>query len=143
MPQVNRSVLVAYSAEQMYELVNDAEFYPEFLPGCVDSKIISRTETTQVASIEVAKIGIRKTFTTSNRMTPNRRVELDLVEGPFKSLKGEWNFIPLGDNACKIEFQLDFEFNNPIIDFAFAKIFNEFMGSMVQAFTRRAKQIYG
>lgn len=143
MSQVNRSALVAYSAEQMYELVNNAEFYPEFLPGCVGSKIISRTETTQVASIEVAKIGIHKTFTTSNRMTPYQRVELDLVEGPFKSLKGEWKFTPLAEDACKIEFHLDFEFSNPIIDFAFSKIFNEFMGSIVQAFTKRAKQVYG
>ena len=142
MPQVDRSALVPYSAEQMYELVNDVLSYPEFLPGCVGSRIINRTETTQEAAIDVAKIGIKKTFSTRNKMIPGREIDLELLEGPFRSLKGHWDFIPLGDDASKVVFHLTFEFNNPLIDFAFNKIFSELMGNMVQAFIKRAKEIY-
>lgn len=142
MPQVDRSALVPYSAEQMYELVNDVLSYPEFLPGCVGSRIISKTETTQEAAIDVAKVGIKKTFSTRNKMIPGREIDLELLEGPFKSLKGHWDFIPLSDDASKVVFHLEFEFNNPLLDFAFNKIFSELMGSLVQAFIKRAKEIY-
>lgn len=142
MPKVDRSALVPHSAEQMYELVNDVLTYPEFLPGCVGSRIISKSETHQKAAIDVAKMGIKKTFATSNTMVPGREINLELLEGPFKDLKGRWDFIPLADDACKVIFHLEFEFNNPLIDFAFNKIFSELMGSLVQAFIRRAKEVY-
>lgn len=142
MPQVNRSALVSFSAKQMYDLVNDVEKYPEFLPGCSGSKLIESTDTELVASIDVAKAGIKKTFTTSNTMEPGRRINLELVDGPFKSLKGFWIFTPLDDFACKIEFNLSFEFTNKLIEMAFGKVFNELTNNMVNSFTQRAKQIY-
>lgn len=142
MPKVDRSALVPHSAEQMYELVNDVLSYPEFLPGCVGSRVISRSETHQKASIDVSKIGIKKTFSTSNTMVPGREIDINLLEGPFKSLKGHWCFVPLGDDACKVTFKLQFDFINPLIDLAFNKIFSDFMGSMVQAFIRRADEVY-
>jgi ribosome-associated toxin RatA of RatAB toxin-antitoxin module len=142
MPKVDRSALVPHSAEQMYELVNDVLSYPEFLPGCAGSRVISRDDTHQKASIDVAKMGIRKTFSTSNTMVPGRQINIELLDGPFKSLRGRWDFIPLADDASKVIFHLEFEFNNPLIDFAFGKIFNELMASQVQAFIRRAKEVY-
>ncbi|MGO2508472.1 SRPBCC family protein [Vibrio hibernica] len=142
MPLINRSALVSFSAEQMFTLVNDVERYPEFLPGCSGSKLIESSQTAMVASVDVSKAGIKKTFTTSNLMIPDRLIKLQLVDGPFKSLSGSWRFIPLDDFACKIEFQLEFEFSNKLIEMAFGKIFNELTSNMVKSFTQRAKQIY-
>ncbi|MGO2323490.1 SRPBCC family protein [Vibrio casei] len=142
MPQVNRSALVSFSAKQMYDLVNDVEKYPEFLPGCSGSKLIESGEGALVASVDVSKAGIKKTFITSNTMIPDRRIELALVDGPFKSLKGFWVFTPLDDFACKVELNLTFEFSNKLIELAFGKIFNDLTNNMVNSFTLRAKDIY-
>lgn len=142
MPQVNRSALVSFSAKQMYDLVNDVEKYPEFLPGCSGSKLIESSEVALVASVDVSKAGIKKTFTTSNTMIAERRIELELVDGPFKSLKGSWVFTPLDDFACKVELNLMFEFSNKLIELAFGKIFNDLTNNMVNSFTLRAKDVY-
>ena len=135
MQRIKRSALVNYSAGQMYKLANDVLSYPKFLPGCVSSRIIEQTETTMTASIDVAKVGIRKTFTTRNNMK--------LGDGPFRTLQGGWLFTPLGDDACRIEFNLEFEFSSKLIEIAFGRIFQDLALNMVQAFTKRAKEIYG
>lgn len=142
MPQVNRSALVSFSAEQMYDLVNDVEKYPEFLPGCTGAKLIESSDVALVASVDVAKAGIKKTFTTSNKMVPGERIELELVDGPFKTLKGFWSFMPLDDFACKVELNLTFEFSSKLIELAFGKIFNDLTNNMVNSFSLRAKDVY-
>ncbi|HEQ1857587.1 type II toxin-antitoxin system RatA family toxin [Providencia alcalifaciens] len=142
MPQISRSALVPFSAEQMYKLVNDVVSYPSFLPGCVGSRIISQNSDEMTASVEVSKAGISKTFITKNALEDNKRIQMQLVEGPFKTLSGGWQFIPLSADACKIEFHLDFEFTNKLIELAFGKIFKELANNMVQAFTSRAKVVY-
>jgi len=143
MAQVNRSALVMYSAAQMYALVNDVAAYPQFLPGCVGSKIVSQEGGEMVASVDVAKAGITKTFTTRNNLVTNERVDMRLVNGPFKSLQGGWTFIMLDEHACKISLDLDFEFSNKLAELAFGKVFNELAANMVSAFTKRAKVVYG
>ncbi|MBF0690936.1 type II toxin-antitoxin system RatA family toxin [Providencia alcalifaciens] len=142
MPQISRSALVPFSAEQMYKLVNDVISYPSFLPGCVGSRIISHSSDEMTASVEVSKAGISKTFITKNALEDNKRIQMQLVEGPFRTLSGGWQFIPLSADACKIEFHLDFEFTNKLIELAFGKIFKELANNMVQAFTSRAKVVY-
>ncbi|CAM4101309.1 SRPBCC family protein [Vibrio neonatus] len=142
MPQVTRSALVSFSAEQMFNLVNDVARYPEFLPGCSGSKVHEADENKMVASVDVAKAGISKTFTTHNVLHAGRRIEMNLVDGPFKRLQGDWFFTPLDEGACKIELKLEFEFSSRMIEMAFGKIFNELTSNMVSAFTQRAKQIY-
>lgn len=142
MPQISRSALVPFSAEQMYKLVNDVISYPSFLPGCVGSRIISQNSNEMTASVEVSKAGISKTFITKNALEDNKRIQMQLVEGPFRTLSGGWQFIPLSADACKIEFHLDFEFTNKLIELAFGKIFKELANNMVQAFTSRAKVVY-
>lgn len=142
MPQVNRSALVMFSARQMYDLVNDVAAYPQFLPGCVGSRIVSDEESVMVASVDVSKAGIKKTFTTRNTLTENERVEMALVDGPFKLLTGGWSFLALDDNACKVNLDLEFEFDNKLAEFAFGKIFKELAGNMVTAFSERAKVVY-
>ncbi|QDF66483.1 type II toxin-antitoxin system RatA family toxin [Shewanella sp. SNU WT4] len=142
MPKLSRSALVRASALQMYELVNDVESYHEFLPGCVGGKVIEFDGKTMLASVDVAKAGIKKTFTTRNQVIPGKRIELRLENGPFKHLQGYWQFTELTDDACKVEFELDFAFSSPLVALAFGKIFEELVGSMVQAFSQRAKVIY-
>ena len=142
MPQINRTALVPYSAEQMYQLVNDVKSYPQFLPGCSGSRVLNESPEQMMAAVDVSKAGISKTFTTRNILVSNQSIVMQLVDGPFKKLVGGWKFTPIGDDACRIEFQLDFEFTSKLIELAFGRIFKELAGNMVQAFTSRAKEVY-
>lgn len=142
MPQISRSALVPFSAEQMYQLVNDVSSYPEFLPGCVGSRVIAASPNEMTAAVEVAKAGISKTFTTRNTLLDNQRINMQLVDGPFRKLMGGWQFTALSPEACKVELHLDFEFTNKLVELAFGKVFKELTGNMVQAFTQRAKEVY-
>ncbi|MEC7939640.1 MAG: SRPBCC family protein [Pseudomonadota bacterium] len=142
MPKVTRSALVSFSADQMFDLVNDVARYPEFLPGCSGSRVIEFSDSAMVASVDVSKAGISKTFTTSNRLADGVEILMELVDGPFKKLQGGWYFTPLDDRACKVELKLEFEFSSRMIEMAFGKIFNELTTNMVSAFTQRAKQVY-
>lgn len=142
MPQISRTALVPYSAEQMYQLVNDVKSYPQFLPGCSGSRILDESASQMMAAVDVSKAGISKTFTTRNILVSNQSIIMQLVDGPFRKLMGGWKFTPIGDDACRIEFQLDFEFTNKLIELAFGRVFKELAGNMVQAFTMRAKEVY-
>ncbi len=142
MPQISRTALVPYSAEQMYKLVNDVKSYPEFLPGCVGSRVLESSPGQMTAAVEVSKAGISKTFTTRNTLISNQSILMHLVDGPFKKLMGGWKFTPLPEAACQIEFNLDFEFTNKLIELAFGRVFKELASSMVQAFSQRAKEVY-
>ncbi|MBC8952533.1 MULTISPECIES: type II toxin-antitoxin system RatA family toxin [Xenorhabdus] len=142
MPQISRSALVPYSVEQMYKLVNDVTSYPDFLPGCVGSRVISSSNNEMTASVEVSKAGISKTFVTRNTLFDNESIKMQLVDGPFRKLMGGWHFTPLSEDACKVELHLDFEFTNKLIELAFGKVFKELAGNMVQAFTQRAREVY-
>ncbi|MBD2815227.1 type II toxin-antitoxin system RatA family toxin [Xenorhabdus sp. Flor] len=142
MPQISRSALVPYSVEQMYKLVNDVKSYPDFLPGCVGSRVISSSDNEMTASVDVSKAGISKTFVTRNTLFDNKSINMQLVDGPFRKLMGGWHFTPLSEDACKIELHLDFEFTNKLIELAFGKVFKELTGNMVQAFTQRAREVY-
>lgn len=142
MKQVSRSALVPFSAEQMFNLVNDVARYPEFLPGCSGSRVIESSDLSMVASVDVSKAGISKTFTTSNVLVASEAILMNLVDGPFKVLKGGWYFTALDEQACKVELKLEFEFSSKMVELAFGKIFNELTSNMVNAFTKRAKQVY-
>lgn len=142
MEVIKRSALVPFSAEQMYLLVDDIESYPEFVPNCKTAKITQRDEYKVCATLEVAKSGIAKSFSTQNTLIPNQKIHMELLDGPFKHLSGEWQFKPLAEDACKIELNLEFEFSNKLASMAFAGIFNQLIQSMVTAFTDRAKKIY-
>ena len=142
MPAVNRHALVMYSAADMYKLINDVESYPKFLPGCTDSKLISNTDDKMTASLLVSKGGVKKWFTTENTLEDNRKIMMNLKDGPFKTLTGYWLLTPLSDEACKIELVLDYEFSNKLIEMAFGRIFDSLTNNMVSAFTNRAKEVY-
>lgn len=142
MPKIQRSALVAYSAKSMFDLVNDVESYSEFLPGCADSKVVSQQGNAMQAALLVSKAGIKQWFTTQNVLEPTRRIDMSLVDGPFKQLSGGWTFAELSDSACKIELNLQFEFKSKMIELAFGRVFNSLAASMVNAFTQRAKVVY-
>ncbi len=142
MPQVERAALLPYSAEQMYQLVNDVERYPQFLPGCGNARLLSSSENELVAMIEIAKAGMRRWFTTRNRMVPGRRIELTLVDGPFRSLQGYWSFEPVDAHCCRVTLSMRFEFSNPLLAVAIGGIFSQMVSGMVEAFNRRAAEVY-
>jgi ribosome-associated toxin RatA of RatAB toxin-antitoxin module len=142
MPSIQRSALVAYSASQMYDLVNDVEKYDSFLPGCVKSEVLESSDNYMLASLVLSKAGVKQRLTTSNTLIKDTAIEMDLSDGPFKSLSGGWRFTPLSDEACKIELKLDFVFSSRLMEVAFGKIFNSLANDMVNAFSQRAKQVY-
>ncbi|UTV27207.1 SRPBCC family protein [Photobacterium atrarenae] len=142
MPQISRSALVPFSAKKMFELVNDVESYPAFLPGCSGTKILESSEQHMMAAVDVSKAGIRKTFVTRNSLTHGSKIDMQLVDGPFRTLVGGWHFIELDADACKVELKLDFEFTNGLVEAAFGKVFKELTGNMVSAFTQRAREVY-
>ena len=143
MPRITKTALLPYSAQQMFDLVNDVKAYPIFVPGCSATTVIAQNDEKMKASIEVSKIGLTKTFITENTLVSGESIDMRLVDGPFKHLHGGWSFITLDSDACKIELNLEFEFKNIMVEMAFGKIFNEVVNSMVDAFTKRAKIIYG
>ncbi|GLX84795.1 ubiquinone-binding protein [Thalassotalea loyana] len=142
MPKVNRSALVMFSAEQMYNLINDVLSYPQFVPDCADSKLLEQTDDSMTASLMISKGGIKKWFTTQNTLTKNEVVKLELVDGPFTNLVGYWRLEKLTEDACKVSLDLEYEFSSKVMDIAFGKIFNHITNNMVHAFTKRAKEVY-
>lgn len=138
-----RSAIVPYTAIQMYELVNSVEEYPRFLPWCQNSEILSRSDTEVIASLEIAWSGIHKSFTTRNVLTPHTKIQMLLVTGPFKHLDGKWDFTQLGEHGCKINLVLDFEFSGGLIDKLFQPVFNHIANNLVDAFCKRAAELYG
>ena len=142
MPIINQKSLVAYSAEQMYQLVNNYQAYPESLPGCVASQTLIQGQHQQTAELTISKAGISHKFTTRNTMIENCSIKMQLVDGPFKFLHGEWCFKPIDEQCCQISLYLEFEFSNPLIGMAFGKIFTHLTNKMIDAFKQRAKEVY-
>lgn len=127
----------------MFQLVNDIHAYPDFLPWCSKASILEEGAGFVVASVEVSKGRVRQTFTTRNDLSHDGRISMALVDGPFRQLKGAWNFTPLEENACKVALHLEFELKKGLTKLAFGPVFNQASNSMVDAFCARANQIYG
>ncbi|MGJ8680701.1 type II toxin-antitoxin system RatA family toxin [Paraglaciecola sp.] len=142
MSNVSRSALIAYSADSMFDLINDVSKYPEFIPGCAETKILEQNEEGMRASILISKAGVKQWFTTQNHLRRAESIQMDLVDGPFSQLTGGWTIKALSDSACKIELNLDFAFSSKIVEMAFGRVFNSIAANMVIAFTDRAKQVY-
>lgn len=142
MPHITRNALVAFSAESMFDLVNDVGAYPEFIPGCAETKILEQDDERMRASMLISKAGVKQWFTTENVLSKGNYIKMQLVDGPFTHLQGGWSFTALADNACKIELSLDFEFSSKLAEMAFGKVFSSIATNMVSAFTDRAKKVY-
>lgn len=140
---MSRSALVSHSAQRMYELVNDIEAYPQFLPWCSSSKIVQKGQDELCASIDIAHAGLHKSFTTCNKLVPDQSITMQLVEGPFQHLLGNWRFHVLSEDACKVTLDMEFSFSSKLIAMAMGPIFNKICDTLVDAFCRRADEIYG
>lgn len=142
MARVEKSVLVAHSPERMFELVDRVEDYPDFLPWCGGTELKVRDEHRTVATIHIAYLGIRQSFTTENIKTHPREMRIRLQDGPFSELEGAWSFLRLGDDACKVEFRLHYEFSSRMLETILAPVFSHITNTFVDAFVRRADEVY-
>lgn len=140
---VQKSALVKYSAQQMFDIVDNIEAYPEFLPWCGGTRILKREGDIVEGEIIIAKAGFHKAFATRNRLVSGEKIYMSLLEGPFSSLEGVWQFLPLREDASKISLDLEFEVSGKLASLAFGPVFNQICNTMVTSFTQRAKDIYG
>ena len=146
MKTVHKTVLIWYSAEEMFALVIDVPRYAEFLPWCDRAAVLEQDEHGMKAEIGIAFSGIHQTFITRNDHVAGREVKLKLLEGPFSDLDGQWNFTPVGDGAqraCKVELELHYGFKNATLSALVGPVFDKIAGSLVDAFVKRAEQVYG
>ena len=142
MTVVRRAAFSPFSAEQMFELVNDVPAYPQFLPWCVAADVITRDANQMEARLTVQKGRFDYAFTTRNALEPHRRISLALVDGPFKRLTGEWRFDPVED-GCHVELDMEFEFKSRVLSAALTAAFKPLVDTLVDAFRKQAMQVYG
>ncbi|MEL7298043.1 MAG: type II toxin-antitoxin system RatA family toxin [Pseudomonadota bacterium] len=143
MRQVRRTALVAHSAEQMFDLVDDVSSYPEFLPWCSDAVEHERSLEEVHATLELNKGGVSKRFTTRNVRERGESLEMQLVDGPFSHLHGVWLFESLGPDGSKVSLNIDFEFANVMVGMMFGAFFEQTCNSLVDAFIQRADDVFG
>jgi ribosome-associated toxin RatA of RatAB toxin-antitoxin module len=139
---VTRSAIVPYSVDAMYSLVADVPSYPEFLPWCVGADVITESRDEVVASLALSQGPLKGRFTTRNYMDRPASIAMQLVDGPFSELEGRWGFEPLGDRGCKIILEMKFAFSNPVKDRVLGSAFEQSCNRLVDAFVRRAADVY-
>ena len=142
MALVEKSVLVTYSAAQMFALVDNVAEYPQFLPWCGDASVSAVDGNTVHATVHIDYHHIKQSFTTKNVRLAPHRIDITLQDGPFRHLEGSWHFIPLSDSACKIELRLQYEFSSRLLEKVFGPVFNYIANSFVDAFVHRAEKVY-
>jgi ribosome-associated toxin RatA of RatAB toxin-antitoxin module len=150
MKQVKKSVLLCHSPGEMYALVTAVQDYPQFLPWCEKAEVLEQHAGGMTARLHLAYAGVRHAFTTRNLHDPDKRVELALVDGPFSVLEGVWRFQPLtapadaaAAQACKIHFELRYAFSSAPLELVLSPVFDRIANTFVDAFVRRAEQVYG
>lgn len=142
MPELNRQALVPHSANLMYDIVNRVDLYQQFLPWCSESKIIESTENSMTASVFMKKGPLDQSFTTKNIMLVDQQIDIELIDGPFKKLSGQWRFTNIADHGSKISLQLNYEFSNSIIAIVVGPVFNQIANTLVDSFCKRADELH-
>lgn len=143
MTRIDRSALVMYSAQQMYELVDDIEHYPAFMQGCQSARVLSRSVDEVVGELTLGKGALRYSFTTRNLLKPGEEMQMTLVEGPFRKFGASWHFQPLAENACKVSLTMEFDFAGALVGMALESLFNHSANTLVDALVNRAHAVYG
>ena len=143
MVSIQRSALIEYSAQRMFDLVNDIENYPQFMQGCKSAVVLHRSERELIGELCLAKAGIRHRFTTRNSLHPPSKIEMDLVEGNFAAFHASWSFHALTETACKVSLDMTFEFKTGLVEFAAEKLFSSSANNLVDALVKRAQTVYG
>ena len=144
MRQITRTALVAAPPARLFALINDVERYPEFVPGCIGSSVLSRTPTEVVATLEVKRSLLRTRFTTRNTLEDGSSVRMSLVEGPFRMLEGRWTVTPIDDAAgaplgCRVQLAMRFEFTNALSASLLEPLFEQTVTALMEAFVARAR----
>ena len=142
MVDVHKQAVVSYTCQQMFDLVDDIEKYPEFLPWCASSKVVSRTDNEVVGELVLKAKGMTQSFTTRNHFIVGESVTMQLEEGPFKSFDGDWCFKARDDGGCQVSLDLSFEFANPMFAMMFGSVFNQVANKLMEAFLARADEVY-
>ena len=143
MPSFRVTRAVKHTPQQMYDLVADVERYPEFLPWCPRTAVLERTPELTRARIDVDYHGLKTSFSTRNAKRPPHAMTLELVEGPFESLAGEWRFEPLGDDGCRVELSLDYQASGGALTALLAPVFGQIVETLVDRFVERAENAAG
>ena len=146
MKNVNKSVLIWYSPEEMFALVTGVDKYPQFLPWCDRARVLEHDGNSMLAEIGIALSGLRQSFVTRNTHEQGRRVQMRLVKGPFSRLDGDWQFHAVGDGsqrASRVELKLHYGFSNKVLAGLVGPVFDRIAATMVDAFIKRAQQVYG
>jgi ribosome-associated toxin RatA of RatAB toxin-antitoxin module len=159
MKRVHKSVLLWYSPREMYDLVVAVDRYPQFLPWCDRAEVLAQTPDAMTARLHLAYAGVRHAFTTRNQHVPAQSVLVQLVDGPFSMLDGLWQFLPIGgpataekgveqqegaaQQACRIEFELDYAFASKPLEAVLSPVFDKVADTLVDRFVHRAEQVYG
>lgn len=143
MAVVHKSVLLGYSAEQMFALVDNIEDYPKFLPWCGGTEVRQRDGEKVIATLQINYHGVKQTFSTENLHVRPVSITMTLLEGPFKHLHGIWSFKALREDACKIDFDLHYEFSSRVLEQVIGPVFNMIANSFVDSFCKRAEAVYG
>jgi len=141
-PSINRTADIQWSAEQMFALVNDVAAYPEFLHWCSGARIVSRAESHVIAEVDVSLAGIRQSFTTRNLLEPPHRIDIRLLNGPFRKLEGDWRFTD-NERGSTVSLSLEFSVSISPLGFVLGRVFEEIARSQMDAFIRRARSVYG
>ena len=141
MTQIHRSALVARPAPLMFALINDVAAYPRRFEWCDASQVIEQDAQMQLARLDLRLGGLRTSFTTRNALYPTERIEMALVDGPFRALTGTWRFTPLGDTGSKVELLMDFEVAGKLVGSALALGFQRLADRMVSDFVRAAGSV--
>lgn len=146
MKTVQKSVLIWYSPQEMFDLVTSVQQYPQFLPWCDHTRVLEQDDKGMLAEVGIALSGIRHSFVTRNLHEPGRRVQMQLVKGPFSRLDGDWHFHTVGDGsqrAARVELLLNYGFDSVTLSKVVGPVFDRIAASMVDAFVKRAEQVYG
>lgn len=143
MRELARSALVPYTPAQMFDLVADVERYPDFVPWVSKARVLEQGEDYVVGQLEMHRSGAREAFTTRNAMQKPQRIEMQLVEGPFKTLAGVWTFDDIAGRGCKVSLHMRFEFANPMLGLLLSRSFEKSCSDLVDAFVARAREVYG
>ena len=143
MSHINRSALLPFSVQQMFDLVNDVAAYPQYMEGCAGAIVHEKTPVLMNATLNLEKHGIKMSFTTKNVLDAPKSIVMNLQEGPFDMFEGRWFFQQLNETSCKVILDIQFTLSNRIKGMAVKKLFDSVSNNMVDAMVKRAKAIYG
>jgi len=143
MREVRRSALVPFTPDQMYSLVEDLERYPDFVPWVTEARVIERGTDYVIGRLGMKKAGVREVFTTRNTLRPPEEIQMDLVDGPFRVLSGQWIFENVADRGSKVDLRMCFEFSNPMLALLLSRTFEKSYTDLIDSFVARARAVYG